>query len=252
MKITAAYHKQGSRKFFFRRKEVEMLLYCREKHLLAPLYLFVCRFVGVADISWISLTALFGVFRENLLGKRSFVKIRPKLSRCLLEDLSMLHCIRLHYIAIKALPSKEAESDCLCSGRGINITRTRHNVMYYVPFRLVLNWPAVELVTFVNCTYQHRRSRAWSIFLSPGGVTLDWMPDRRICTIWFVHIITESILPTLRSLSVQHKYLWWLCQSDVYHSKLLIGTDCLQLTFTEKHICHLRFCESTEQGHEQK
>ena len=78
-----------------------MLLYCLEKHLLASLYLFVCRFVIVAAISWISLKGYFGDFLESLLGKRSFVKIRPKLSRCLLEELSMLQCIRLHYIAIK-------------------------------------------------------------------------------------------------------------------------------------------------------
>jgi hypothetical protein len=33
--------------------------------------------------------------------------------------------------------------------------------------------------------------------------------------------------------------------------ELLIGAKCYSFTFTEKHICHLRFCESTEQGPEQ-
>jgi hypothetical protein len=73
-----------------------MLFYCREKQLLASLYVLVCRFVGVAAMSWISFKAYIGFFRENLLGKRSFVKIGPKLSRCLLDDLSMLQCIRRH------------------------------------------------------------------------------------------------------------------------------------------------------------
>jgi len=58
-----------------------MLLYCCEKHLLASLYVFVCRFVSVAAILWISLKADIGFFLENLLGKPSFVKIGPKLSR---------------------------------------------------------------------------------------------------------------------------------------------------------------------------
>jgi hypothetical protein len=170
-----------------------------------------------------------GDFRENLLGKPSFVKIGPKISRCLLEDLRMLQCIRRHYKTIKVLPSKEAESDCLCSRRGINITRTRHNVTYDVLCRLILNWPAVELVTFVHCIYQHRRSHDWSVFLSPDRVTLDGMQHRRKHTIRFVHIITGWMLPTLRSVAVQHKYLWCLCQSDAYRNMLLIGTDCLQL-----------------------
>jgi hypothetical protein len=141
----------------------------------------------------------------------------------------MLQCIRRYYKAIKVLPSKEAESIRLYSLRGINITRTRRNVTYNVPCRLVLNWPAVELVTFVHCIYQHRRSRDWSVFLSPDGVTLVGMSHRRNYTIRFVHIITGSMLPTLRIVAVQHKYLWWLCQSDVYSNMLLIGTDCLQL-----------------------
>ena len=80
--------------FIFRTKKDEMLLYCHEKHLLTSLYVFVCRFISVPPISWISLKAYVGDFRENLLRTPSFVKIGPKLSHCLLEDLSMLHCIR--------------------------------------------------------------------------------------------------------------------------------------------------------------
>jgi len=89
-----------------------MLLYSREERLLVSLYLFACRFVGVAPISWISLKVYIGDFRENLLGKSSFVKIVPKLSRSLLEYLNMLQCIQRQYMTINALPSKEAESGC--------------------------------------------------------------------------------------------------------------------------------------------
>ena len=128
---------------------------------------------------------ILGTLLKNLFGKPSFVKIGPKVSRCLLEDLSMLQCIRPHYVAIKALPFKEDESGCLCSRRVIRIMRTPHNVTYNVPCRLVLNWPAVDLLTFVHCIYQHRRSRDWSVFLSPGRVTLDGMLHRRIYTICF-------------------------------------------------------------------
>ena len=54
------------------------------------------------------LRAHTGDFRENLLGKSSFVKIGQKVSRCFLEDLSMLQCIRRHYIVIcmHCLPEK--------------------------------------------------------------------------------------------------------------------------------------------------
>jgi len=106
---------------------------------------------------------------------------------------------------------------------------TRHIVTYYVSCRLLLYWRAVELLTFVYCIYHHRRFRYWAVFLSPDGLTLDGMPHRRNYTIIFVHIITGSMLPTLRSDVVQHKYLWWLCQSDVQHRILHFGTDCLQL-----------------------
>ena len=116
-----------------------MFLHSREERLLVSLYLFVCRFVCLAPITRISLTAYIGDFSENLLGKSNFAKIMPKLSRCLLEDLSLLQCIRRYYMAINALPSKETEPCCLCSRRGINITRTRHNVTYNVLCRLVLN-----------------------------------------------------------------------------------------------------------------
>jgi len=60
-------------------KTDEMLLYSSEERLLVYLYLFVCRFFNVAPISWISLKAYIGDFRENLLGRPSFVKIGPKL-----------------------------------------------------------------------------------------------------------------------------------------------------------------------------
>ena len=59
-----------------------------------------------------------------------------------------------------------------------------------------------------------------------------WMECRKEGTIPFffsVHIITGSMLPTLRIAAVQHKYLWWLCQRDIDHRKLHFGTDCLQL-----------------------
>ena len=133
-----------------------MLSYSREERQLVSLYLFACRFVSVAPISWISLKAYIGGFHENLLGKSSFVKIVSKLSRSLLLDLSILQCIRWHYMTTNALPFKEADSVSLCSQRGINITRMCHNVTYYVPYRLLLNWPVVELVTSVCSICQHR------------------------------------------------------------------------------------------------
>ena len=110
------------------------------------------------------------------------------------------------YRHIHALSSREAESDCLCSRRGRNIMRTRHSVTYNVLCHLVLNWPGVELVTFVCCIYQHIRSSAWSVFLSPDGMTRDGMHHRRNYNIWFVHIITGSMLPSLWNVSVHHKY----------------------------------------------
>jgi len=109
------------------------------------------------------------------------------------------------------------------------------HVTYNVHCRLVINWPVVELVTSVYFIYQHRPSLDWSVFLSPDCVILNEMLHRRIYAIWFfVHIIIESMLPTLRSVSVKHKYLWLLCQSDVHHTKLPIGTDWLQLYFHGK------------------
>ena len=44
-----------------------MLLYIREERQLVSLYIFACRFVSVDPISWISLKAYIGGFRENLL-----------------------------------------------------------------------------------------------------------------------------------------------------------------------------------------
>jgi hypothetical protein len=89
-----------------------MLLCIREKRLLFSLYMFVCRFVSVAPISRISVKEHLGDFHETLLGKPSLVKIGPKLLTSYLENLRMAQCSLRHYIAIKALPSKEAESVC--------------------------------------------------------------------------------------------------------------------------------------------
>jgi len=46
----------------------------------------------------------------------------------------------------------------------IYFKQTRHNVTYNLPCPLVLNCPAVDLLTFVHCIYQHRRSRDWAVF----------------------------------------------------------------------------------------
>ena len=146
--------------------------------------MFVCRFVNVASISRISVKAHIEDLREDLLGKPSLVKIGPKVLRSWLDDLGMAHFSLRHYIAIKALSSTKVVSGCLCSRRCINITRTHHNVTCNVHIPLVLNCPVVELVTFVYCFYQHRRSHDWSVFLSPDVVTLDGMPRRRNYTIW--------------------------------------------------------------------
>ena len=89
----------------------EKFLCSREERLFVSLYLFVCHFVSLAPISWISFWAYIGDLRENLLGKTNLAKIVPKLSRSLLEDLSMLQYIQRHYMAINALPSEEDLSD---------------------------------------------------------------------------------------------------------------------------------------------
>jgi hypothetical protein len=227
-------------------------LCCREKNLLAWLYVLVWCFICVAPILWISLNAYIRELRENLLGKANFVKIGPKISRCLTVDLSMIQCIRRHCISIKTLRSNDVVWGFLSTSRGVNVTRTRHNLKYNVPCRVVLNRPRSNLVTFVHCIYQHKRSRYWSVFLSPDVVTLDGIQHRRNYNIRFVHINAGSMLPTWRSVSVQHRYMWWLCLSDVSHNMLLIGTDCLQFYVHGKHICQRRVCESTEQGAEQK
>jgi len=163
------------------------------------------------------------------LGKSNFAKIVPKLSRCLLEDLSLLQCIRRHYMAINALPSKEAEPSCLCRRFGINIPRTRHNVTYNVLCRLVINWPVVELVTSVYFIYQHRLSRDWSVFVSRDRVTLNGMLHERIYTVWFcTHYQWIDVANLTKCLS-ETKYLCLLCQSDFHHRNLRIGTDCLEI-----------------------
>jgi hypothetical protein len=78
----------------------EMVLYNCEKRLLSSLYLFDCLTTSIAPISRIAVKGHIGDFSENLLGRPSLVKMGPKLSRNLLEDLSVLQCIRRHYIAI--------------------------------------------------------------------------------------------------------------------------------------------------------
>jgi len=57
--------------------------------------------------------------------------------------------------------------------------------MCNLPCCLVLNWPGVDLLTFVYCLYYHRRSQDRSVFLSPDRVALDEMPHMRNCTIGF-------------------------------------------------------------------
>jgi hypothetical protein len=161
----------------------EMLLYCRKKHLLASLYLFVCRFISVDPISWISLKAYIGDFRENLFGKPSFVKIGQKYrSVTWRREYASLYSATLYHHKFSAL---QRSWICLfIYRRSTNIWRTRYNITYNVTCRLVWNWPAVELVTFVCCIYQHKRSIDWSVFLLPDGVTLDGMPHRRNYTIF--------------------------------------------------------------------
>jgi len=65
--------------FIIRIKTEEMLLYSREKRLLASLYVFICIFVSVAPISRISVKGYLGDFHGNLLGIPIFVKIGPKM-----------------------------------------------------------------------------------------------------------------------------------------------------------------------------
>ena len=162
----------------------------------------------------------------------------------------MLQCIRRHCMAINALPLEETESGCLCSRRGISIKRTRHNFTYNVPYRLVLDWPVVGLVTSVYCIYQHRPSRDWLVFLSPDRVTPNGMPRRRIYNNWFCTHYHRIDVANLTKWFNETKYLWRLCQRDVHHRNLRIGIDCLLLYIREKHIFHRWFCESTEEGPE--
>jgi hypothetical protein len=63
----------------------------------------MCSFVAMAVWPQFCDFIYIGELRENLLGNPSFVKIGPKLSRCLLDDPSMLQCIRRHYIANKLI-----------------------------------------------------------------------------------------------------------------------------------------------------
>jgi hypothetical protein len=93
-------------------KTDEMLFCTREKRLLFSLYMFVCRFASVVPISRISVKEHLRDFHESLLGKTSLVKIGPNVLLSYLENLRMAQCSLRHYIAIKALPSKEAESVC--------------------------------------------------------------------------------------------------------------------------------------------
>jgi hypothetical protein len=112
LKVTTKYKEQCSGKSFLPYKKDELLLYCQETHLLASLYVFVCRFRSVAPISCISLKAYIGDFRENLLRKPSLVKISPKMLSSYPEALWMTLCSLGHYIAIKALSSREVDSGC--------------------------------------------------------------------------------------------------------------------------------------------
>jgi len=162
-----------------------------------------------------------------------------------------VYCIRWHYIAVKALPSKEAESGFLCSRSGINITRKRHNITYNVTCRLVINWPMLDLVTFAHSIYQHKCSRAWSVFLSPDGVTLDGMPHMRKCTIWFcthhhridVAIVRNCFSATQIFVIVMPKRC--LPQFAAFWYRLLTALR------SRKTLRLRRFCESAEKEPEQ-
>jgi hypothetical protein len=90
------------------------------------------------------------------------------------------------------------------------------------------------------------------VFLLPDGVTLDGMPHRRKYNIWFVQVITGSMLPPYELLK---------CNKNIFdgYAKAMFTTACCLLlptaysfTFTEKHICHRPFFGRTEQGPEQK
>jgi hypothetical protein len=74
LKVTATYNEQGSRKFYLPYKKDEMRLCCREKNLLALLYVFACCFISVAPIFWISLKADIWERHENLLGNPVLLK----------------------------------------------------------------------------------------------------------------------------------------------------------------------------------
>jgi hypothetical protein len=77
-----------------------MLFYNCEKCQLTSLYLLDFLTASVTPISLIAVKGYIGDFSERLLVKPSLVKIGPKVSRSLLGDLGMLHCIRRNYIPL--------------------------------------------------------------------------------------------------------------------------------------------------------
>jgi hypothetical protein len=153
----------------------------------------------------------------------------------------MLQCIRRYYVAIKTLPSKEAESGCLCSRRGINISRTRHNVTYNVPCRLVLNWQAVDLLTFIHIIYQHNILAIDRYFYHK--MVWHWMECRMGGTIPF------DLYTTSPDRCCQPYEVLQCCRicCDGY-AKAMFTTACCLLVltsysfkFTKNQICHRQF-----------
>jgi hypothetical protein len=65
-----------------------------ENRLLASSYLFARRFISWATIARISVKSYMGDLYEYMLRKHNLVKLGPKVSRILHEDLSTFNCYR--------------------------------------------------------------------------------------------------------------------------------------------------------------
>jgi hypothetical protein len=90
----------------------------------------ICPHVSRGRISVIFDT---GDFYANLSRKFKFGCSRVKYRELYVEDYSMFHCYRGHYIKLRALSSSTMVPCCSDSCKVINIGRTLYSVNLYVP-----------------------------------------------------------------------------------------------------------------------
>jgi len=116
--------------------------------------------VSPNESAWHNWTALL-----EFLYWRSFMNIcrenpiflsRSEISGTLHEDLFPFYCYRRHWIAIRGLFSSEVVSGCWDSQEGINITRTRRTVVFWVYLKLIF-------CDLIECSLQ----QCFSAFVRP-------------------------------------------------------------------------------------